>query len=304
MTWSALDNGGARAGNGARAGRAREPAAGPDGAAVIPLLRPISEGTYRQAGSAPPRSPWKWLLRRIGGRAPEADAASERAIAGSPGATFRLIRVRPDRWVVMRQETSIEHAFDDPASAEAFARREAGDSLATLEIRIGEFYVATRLDPGRPPLFGDPRRPRPAACEPGKGPFLGALAVLVVMASLLQMGSAGAGEPCPHRRPPGAASCFTGIASWYGAERQGRRTASGESFDRNDLTAAHPFLPMQAKVHVVDLATGRSVTVRINDRGPGLGRAIDLSQAAARRIGIEAKGLGRVRIERVFERSE
>jgi len=101
-----------------------------------------------------------------------------------------------------------------------------------------------------------------------------------------------------------AEPCLSGTASWYGEPYQGRHTTSGEPFDRNALTAAHPTLPMQAKVRVTDLATGRSVTVRINDRGPGYGRVIDLSQAAARSLGIERRGLARVRIEQIAEGAE
>ncbi|WP_419808188.1 septal ring lytic transglycosylase RlpA family protein [Sphingomonas sp.] len=80
----------------------------------------------------------------------------------------------------------------------------------------------------------------------------------------------------------------TGIASWYGAAFAGRRTASGERFDPRAMTAAHRTLPFGTLVEVTALATGRALVVRINDRGPGRGdRLIDLSQAAARRLGID-----------------
>lgn len=85
-----------------------------------------------------------------------------------------------------------------------------------------------------------------------------------------------------------------GLASWYGAAHHGRRTANGEIFDENRLTAAHPFLPFESVVRVTNLANGRTVTVRINDRGPGYGRAIDLSEAAARRLGMRRQGVTRV----------
>ena len=82
-----------------------------------------------------------------------------------------------------------------------------------------------------------------------------------------------------------------GPASWYGLQFHGRRTASGERFDMNALTAAHPHLPFGTLVKVESLLNGRSVTVRINDRGPHTGgRIIDLSHAAARAIGL--LGLG------------
>ena len=89
----------------------------------------------------------------------------------------------------------------------------------------------------------------------------------------------------------GGTACVSGIASWYGKELQGRRTASGEKFNRSDLTAAHPFLPFQTRLLVTNLANGRTVIVRVNDRGPiGNGRMIDLSEAAARQIGMTDRG--------------
>ncbi len=78
-----------------------------------------------------------------------------------------------------------------------------------------------------------------------------------------------------------------GIASWYGAELQNRRTANGERFNMNDLTAAHPTLPFGTKLCAHSPATGKSVIVRINDRGPFTkDRIIDFSRAAAQALGI------------------
>lgn len=89
-----------------------------------------------------------------------------------------------------------------------------------------------------------------------------------------------------------------GIASWYGPAFQGRRTANGERFDMNKLTAAHRSLAFGTRVKVTNPDNGRSVTVRINDRGPYAGRqTIDLSREAARRIGLTGKGVGRVLLE-------
>jgi rare lipoprotein A len=86
-------------------------------------------------------------------------------------------------------------------------------------------------------------------------------------------------------------------ASWYGRKFRGRRTSSGEKFNENRLTAASRTLPMQSLVRVTNLANGKSVVVRINDRGPYVGeRAIDLSRAAAHRIGLTSRGVGRVKI--------
>jgi rare lipoprotein A len=88
-----------------------------------------------------------------------------------------------------------------------------------------------------------------------------------------------------------------GNASWYGPGQDGKETASGETFDQNKLTAAHPTLPLGSKAVVTNLETGKSVEVTINDRGPHVkGREIDLSRAAARQIGISNKGVAKVKI--------
>ena len=85
------------------------------------------------------------------------------------------------------------------------------------------------------------------------------------------------------------------VASWYGEQFQGRKTSSGELFDLNQLTAAHKTLPLGSFVRLTALTTGRSVVVRINDRGPWLkGRDFDLSEAAAIALGIHEKGVAPV----------
>jgi rare lipoprotein A len=89
-----------------------------------------------------------------------------------------------------------------------------------------------------------------------------------------------------------------GIASWYGHAFHGRSTANGEVFDRHELTAAHPTLPLPSIVRVTNLANRRQVELRVNDRGPFVGdRLIDLSQEAARELGFERQGIARVRIQ-------
>lgn len=89
-----------------------------------------------------------------------------------------------------------------------------------------------------------------------------------------------------------------GVASWYGPGFHGRRTANGERFNQNDLTAAHKTLPFNTRVRVTSLATGKSVIVKINDRGPYIrGRTIDLSAAAARTIDMQGRGVGKVKLE-------
>jgi rare lipoprotein A len=90
----------------------------------------------------------------------------------------------------------------------------------------------------------------------------------------------------------------SGEASYYGKELAGERTASGERFDPSGLTAAHPTLPMGSRVRVTNTHNGRSVVVRINDRGPfSRRRIIDLSYAAAKRLGMIASGIAHVRLE-------
>jgi rare lipoprotein A len=89
-----------------------------------------------------------------------------------------------------------------------------------------------------------------------------------------------------------------GFASWYGGKFQGRKTANGEIFDTNKLTAAHKTLGFGTKVRVTETESGKSVIVRINDRGPFVeNRIIDLSKAAADIIGLTARGVARVKLE-------
>jgi rare lipoprotein A len=90
----------------------------------------------------------------------------------------------------------------------------------------------------------------------------------------------------------------TGIASWYGAPYHNRRGSNGEIYDMNAMTAAHRTLPLGSIVRVTNLASGKSAVVRITDRGPFIeGRIIDLSQAAAKQIGLVQKGTGQIRVE-------
>jgi len=91
---------------------------------------------------------------------------------------------------------------------------------------------------------------------------------------------------------------FFGMASWYGSVLQGHHTASGERFNKNELTAAHRTLPFGTMVRVVDVNSGKSVVVRINDRGVLFpDRVIDLSSAAANDLGILRSGVAKVRLE-------
>src|SRR5437867_913729 len=102
----------------------------------------------------------------------------------------------------------------------------------------------------------------------------------------------------PPAPPPIVDGVQVGVASWYGPGFHGNRTANGEIYDQYELTAAHPSLPLGTRVMVTNLTNGRAVEVRINDRGPFVdGRAIDLSYAAARTIGLIGPGTSRVRID-------
>ena len=98
----------------------------------------------------------------------------------------------------------------------------------------------------------------------------------------------------PHRDP---AYNRTGIASWYGIDFHGRTTANGEIYDINRMTAAHTTLPLPSYVQVTNLENGRSMTLRVNDRGPFVdNRIIDVSARAAAALGFKHAGLARVRV--------
>jgi len=117
---------------------------------------------------------------------------------------------------------------------------------------------------------------------------------MVLLLSGCDMSSLSSRSPQPHH----VSSTQIGIASYYGSQWHGRQTASGELLDVHALTAAHRMLPFGTKVKVTLLSTGRSVIVRINDRGPFVkGRIIDLADEAARRIGLIPYGVAKVRIE-------
>ena len=106
------------------------------------------------------------------------------------------------------------------------------------------------------------------------------------------------GRPAQTQQVAAVRSSYSGMASWYGPGFHGRRSASGESFNQNAMTAAHRTLPFGTEVLVTNLNNGRQVVVRINDRGPfSGGRIIDLSAGAASAIGLRTAGVGPVKIE-------
>jgi rare lipoprotein A len=133
----------------------------------------------------------------------------------------------------------------------------------------------------------------PRGVAPGRGWLVAAAAVVVAAC-----GGAPRHEPAPVRT--GAAHPVErGYATFYGKEQHGGPTASGERFDRFQLTAAHRTLPLGTWVRVTNTRNGRSVEVRINDRGPygGHGRIIDVSEAAARRLDMIDAGVVPVTVE-------
>lgn len=115
-----------------------------------------------------------------------------------------------------------------------------------------------------------------------RGYIIGALALVAAL-------------PAPAQDAPGEVELGSGVASYFGREMAGNRTANGERCDPETLTAAHRTVPFGGLIRVTHLLSGRSVVVRVNDRGPFRGnRIIDLSQAAARAIGLDRTGTGRV----------
>jgi Lytic transglycolase len=109
--------------------------------------------------------------------------------------------------------------------------------------------------------------------------------------------------PMPTGQAPSGGRLVT--ASWYGSELAGHRTSNGERFDPNRMTAASKTLPLGSVVRVTNPSNGKSVDVRITDRGPYVGgRSIDLSRGAARKIGITKKGVARVKISSVHSAAD
>ncbi|OIN09204.1 septal ring lytic transglycosylase RlpA family protein [Oceanisphaera psychrotolerans] len=107
-------------------------------------------------------------------------------------------------------------------------------------------------------------------------------------------------DPVPPVAPAAPNVTVQGMASYYGARHHGRKTASGERFNKDALTAAHRTLPFGTRVRVTNLNNRKSVIVRINDRGPyARGRIIDLSEQAARELNMIRQGVARVELERL-----
>jgi len=118
--------------------------------------------------------------------------------------------------------------------------------------------------------------------------------------AVLALAAAGCASTKPTRATPASAAPGTrivGLASWYGQRHQGRATASGEAFDMNKLTAAHRTMPFGTRLRVTNVENGRSVVVRVNDRGPWVNdRVLDVSQAAAKALGMVGDGVTKVEV--------
>jgi rare lipoprotein A len=122
----------------------------------------------------------------------------------------------------------------------------------------------------------------------------------LVGVSLAVLALVAAGCASPSRAtttPPAPGTRVVGFASWYGQRHQGHATASGEAFDMTKLTAAHRTMPFGTRLRVTNVENGRSVVVRVNDRGPWVNdRVLDVSLAAARALGMTGDGVTKVEI--------
>lgn len=120
--------------------------------------------------------------------------------------------------------------------------------------------------------------------------FLAAVLGVLLAHGPAQAQAAAAGDACKAGPVVGV-----GVASWYGPGFHGRKTANGERFDMNKLTAAHRLLPLGSRIRVKNVENGETLVVRVNDRGPYEGnRVLDLSHRAAQQLGFEEEGLAKV----------
>ncbi|MEO0642195.1 MAG: septal ring lytic transglycosylase RlpA family protein [Pseudomonadota bacterium] len=170
-------------------------------------------------------------------------------------------------------------------------------ALAALSLPSGSAFAAQPADDGARD------EETPAVASPDAAPVSSLAAAFATLGAPTPVSSPAPGAVDltafdPPRGPRVVRSLGTKVASYYGKRFHGRRTANGERFDMNAMTAAHKTLPFGTRVRVTNPANGRAVTVRINDRGPFIaGRAIDLSRAAAQRLGMIQRGHARVRLD-------
>ena len=119
----------------------------------------------------------------------------------------------------------------------------------------------------------------------------------LTLCALVAAGCASTKTSRPTTAAPAAGTRIVGLASWYGQRHQGHATASGEAFDVNKLTAAHRTMPFGTRLRVTNVENGRSVVVRVNDRGPWVSdRVLDVSLAAAKTLGMTGDGVTKVEI--------
>lgn len=167
----------------------------------------------------------------------------------------------------------------------------------------------------------------PISCESGRWPLPRSWASMVMVLLLIGCSSTSEQANAPRNGPSGVRGykvgspyqikgiwyypsvdydySEVGVASWYGPGFHGRSTANGEQYDMNDLTAAHRTLPMPSVVRVTNLGNGRSIKLRVNDRGPFVGnRIIDVSRRAAQLLGFHIDGTARVQVEIVADESK
>jgi peptidoglycan lytic transglycosylase len=117
------------------------------------------------------------------------------------------------------------------------------------------------------------------------------------MLCALAAGCASTRPTRPTTAAPAPGTRIVGLASWYGQRHQGHATASGELYDMNKLTAAHRTMPFGTRLRVTNVENGRSVVVRVNDRGPWVNdRVLDVSQAAAKSLGMIGDGVTKIEI--------
>lgn len=183
-------------------------------------------------------------------------------------------------------------AMDGPAcAADGVKTRPAGIETGALPVDSGAANPwGARVQAGNVPVG------KPSSWAATVTYLRPGAAVPVAMNGAFGTHPGGSSRETPQAEPiTGRRHDLEGIASFYW---QGQTTASGETFDRNGMTAAHRTLPMGTRVKVTNVVTGRSVVVRINDRGPfKRNRIIDLSEAAAKAIGMERMGLAPVKVE-------
>ena len=173
-------------------------------------------------------------------------------------------------------------------------------SAAPITYKVGQGAVkyASVRTPSSRSLYATPQAPTRAAPIMPRGPVFDQRQVDQDLYAHQRVGKKYkiAGKSYKPKHDPNYDE--TGIASWYGDKFHGKPTATGEAYNKNDITAAHKTLPLNSMVFVTNLETGQKLMVRVNDRGPFVGgRIIDLSEASARVLGIASAGLGKVRVQ-------